>query len=607
MLKKEDTGSENKKYIYLIIILLIVSCSAAFGRIAGNDFINLDDTGYITENYHVQSGISFENIKWIFTATVVGNWHPLTMFSHMLDWRLFGTNPAGHHFVGLLLHIGAVLFLFLFFYKTTSNLGSSAFAAAFLALHPLRVESVAWAAERKDVLSMFFGMACLYSYAFYAELPKLSKYFLCLTLFSLALMSKPMMVTLPFVLMLFDYWPLKRWQKALANPPQKIYLAGKLIWEKIPFIFLTITVSIITLLVQNKEGAIASLDNVPLFTRVANAIVSYMAYIEKTVWPVNIAIFYPYEFSVPLWKILVSGIIIILITIIIICYIRKVPFLFVGWFVYLGTLIPVIGLIQIGPQAMADRYMYLPSVGIVIMLAWGTPLLLPGAVIHKKILIPVGIVILIILTFLTWKQCGYWKNSVELYNHALKVTKDNYLLQYSLASALYQEGKIKESIDHYDKSILLKPDYVKNYLNRGTIYAKLGQYQHAIEDFNKAIDLKRDFADAYNNRGITYDKIGQHLPAIKDLTEAIRLKHDYADAYFNRGLVYAELGQYQQAIDDFNKTINLKQDYVEAYNNRGYVYFQQGNEKMGCYDAQKACFLGNCRILNGAKIRGYCR
>ncbi len=285
-----------KKYTYLIVIFLIVASCAAFGRIAGNDFINYDDNIYITENNHIKSGINSESIKWAFTAVVVSNWHPLTLLSHMLDWNLFGANASGHHLVSLLLHIGAVIFLFLFLNKTTNNIWPSAFAAAFFALHPLRVESVAWAAERKDVLSMFFGMASIYAYAFYAENSKLSKYFLCLILFALALMSKPMMVTLPFVLMLLDYWPLKRWQKALAAPVESRFkLAGKLIWEKIPFIFLTIVFSIVTFWAQNKGGAVVPMEYLPFLKRIANAIVSYVAYLEKIFWPVNLAVFYPYE------------------------------------------------------------------------------------------------------------------------------------------------------------------------------------------------------------------------------------------------------------------------------------------------------------------------
>ena len=302
-----------KKSCYLIIILLIVASCIAFGRIAGNDFIDLDDTKYITQNHHVQSGFNPKSIKWAFTSVVVGNWHPATMLSHTLDWSLFGANPTGHHLINLFLHIGTVIFLFLFLNKTTNNIWPSAFAAALLALHPLRVESVAWAAERKDVLSMFWGMACLYAYAFYTASNKKSHYFLCLLLFVLALLSKPMMVTLPFVLILLDYWPLGRWQKALAPvkehlaaneksdakrikkskadsiakkkisaPPANIFPAIRsLLWEKVPFICLIIPMILVTLWAQRKDEMIMPLDSLPFIDCFNNAIVSYVAYLGK--------------------------------------------------------------------------------------------------------------------------------------------------------------------------------------------------------------------------------------------------------------------------------------------------------------------------------------
>ncbi|MCX6224009.1 MAG: tetratricopeptide repeat protein [Bacteroidia bacterium] len=553
-----------KKYTYLVVIFLIVASCAAFGRILGNDFINFDDNKYITENYHVQSGINQESIKWAFTTTYF-YWHPLTWLSHTLDWSLFGANASGHHLVSMLLHIGAVIFLFLFLYKTTNNLWPAAFAAAFFAIHPLRVESVAWAAERKDILSMFFGMACLYAYAFYAELPKLSKYILCLILFIFSLMSKPMMVTMPFVLMLLDYWPLKRWQKSMA---------GRIIWEKVPFLLLTIASSILTFWAQNKGGAVASETILPLITRVDNAVVSYVAYLERTFWPFNLAVFYPYEFSLPLWKVLISAIIIIVITLAVLYYIRKLPFLFVGWFWYLGTLVPLIGLIQAGMQAMADRHTYLPSIGIAIMLAWVLSLLFQSENTRKKILFPAEIASLAILSVLTWQQCSFWKNSITLFSHALQVTKDNYLAHN----------------------------------NRGTAYIGIGQYQRAIDDYNEGIRLNPGYAPAYNNRGNAYIGIGQYQRGIDDYNEAILRKTDFADAYNNRGVAYARLGQYQRVIEEFNKAIHLNPDHVDAYKNRGIAYFMQGNNKLGCLDVQKNCAMGgNCKLLEDAKRMGVCR
>ncbi|MCX5848921.1 MAG: tetratricopeptide repeat protein [Deltaproteobacteria bacterium] len=595
-----------KKYIYIIIIMLTVAYLAAFGRIAGNNFINFDDPGYITENYNVQSGFNLQNIKWASAAVVAGNWHPLTMISHTLDWSLFKDNAGGHHLVSLLLHIGSVIFLFLFLNKTTNSLWPSAFAAALFALHPLRVESVAWASERKDVLSMFFGMASIYAYAFYAESSKLSHYFICLTLFIMALMSKPMLVTLPFLLLLLDYWPLERWQRALSAPAEgRFKLAGRLVWEKTPFFILTIASSIITFWAQNKKGSVSSEEILPFVTRLANAIFSYMAYLGKTFWPVDLAVFYPYDFFLPLWKVLISGIILILITAAVLYYIKKLPFLFTGWLWYLGTLIPVIGLVQVGKQAMADRYTYLPSVGIAVMLSWSIPLLFPRKDIRKKILFPTAIAFLILLSFLTWHQCGYWKNDFELYSHTLRVTKNNYLAHRGLGVYFYTEGKIEKAIYHYDKAIFITPDFVEAYDNRGNAYADLGQYQRAIEDYNQAIRLKPEDADAYNNRGTTYIELGQYQQAIEDYNKVIRLKPNYI-AYYNRGNGYSSLGQYQLAIEDYNQAIRLKPDYAEAYNNRAVVSFNQKDIIYGCLNAKKACELGICDTLKKVSAAGFC-
>ncbi|KUG23968.1 hypothetical protein ASZ90_006231 [hydrocarbon metagenome] len=597
-----------KKYTYLIVIFLIIASLVAFGRIAGNGFINYDEELYITENDHIKSGINPESIKWAFSAVVCSNWHPLTLLSHSLDWSLFKDNAGGHHFISLLIHIGAVLLLFFFLNSTTKNIWPSAFAAALFALHPLRVESVAWAAERKDVLSMFFGLASIYAYACYAESSKLSRYFLCLIFFVLSLMSKPMLVTLPFVLLLLDYWPLGRGTKDISAPiNSRGSVIGRLLWEKVPFIFLAIVSSVVTIWAQKMGGSVASMERLPFPVRISNAITSYVSYLGKTFWPADLAVFYPFDFYLPLWQVLISSFILIVITVVVLYYIKKLPFLFVGWFWYLVTLIPVIGLVQVGKQAMADRYTYLPSIGIAIMLAWGIPLLFPREDIRKKILFPAAIAIITILSVITWQQCGFWKNSIELWNHTLQVTKDNYLAHNNLGLVLFGKGRIKEAIDHYNKALHVRPDYFEAYGNRGNAYAGIGQYQQTIENYTKAIYLKPYHAEGYYTRGTAYGKLlGQYQQAIEDFNKAIALNPDYTKAYNNRGLSYYALGQYQLAIDDFNKAISMKQDYADAYNNRATVYLKQGNNEIGCGDAQKACALGNCKTLEEAKAKGTC-
>lgn len=599
-----------KKNFYIVITLLILVGLAVFGRIAGNHFVNLDDPGYITKNYVVQNGLNLQGIKWAFGSTYLAFWHPLTWISHMLDWSLFGDHAGGHHLVSLLLHMGSVLFLFLFLNKTTNHIWSSAFAAAFFALHPLRVESVAWAAERKDVLSMFFGMAGIYAYAYYADHAKRSQYCLCLALFALSLMSKPMLVTLPFIFLLLDYWPLGRWQKALSAPTgNRFKFTGRLLGEKIPFLILAIASSVMVFWAEKKAGALPPADVLSLSTRLANGMVSYVTYLTKTFWPMDLVVFYPYDFFLPLRKIVISSIIFIFTTSAVIYYFKKRPFLSIGWFWYLGALVPMIGLVQVGKHAMADRYTYLPSVGIAIMLAWGIPSLFKKDVFRKRCLFPAAMAVLICMALFTWKQCGYWKSSFSLFNHASQIMRDKNPTPQNSGSDFTELGQYQQQreIQKLTSLIQKNPNDALAYYNRGLAYSSIEQYQNAIRDYNQAIRLKPDFEEAYNNRGNIYGQHGQYELAINDFNQLIRLNAGNFKAYHNRGLAYMEVGRYPDAINDFNAAINLKPDYGSAYHNRAGIYIKQGDRISGCRDAKKACALGHCQMLEIAKGKGFCR
>src|SRR5208337_4685425 len=537
-------------------------------------------------------------------------WHPLTWLSIMLEWRLFGTNASFYHLVSLLLHIGAALFLFLFLNKATKRLWPSAFVAALFALHPLRVESVAWASELKDVLSMFFGMATLYAYAQYVEKSRLSKYFICLILFTLSIMSKPTLLTLPCVLLLLDYWPFERWQKIEekidAPAKSRAQAIAHLLWEKAPFFLLSMLFGIMLIGQLQANDSFLPLQRLSFSDRIMNTIVSYVSYLGKTLWPVDLACFYPYSF-LQLWQVIGAASVLLAISVAVVFLVKKTPFLAVGWFWYLGALFPVSGLMQAGDQAKADRYTYFPFIGIAIMAAWGIPLLMKREDTRKKILCPAAIAALAIMAFFAWQQCGYWKNSINLFSHTLQATKDNALAHENLAAALIDKGNNQEAIEHCNMAIGMNPVRAISYNDRGTAYVTLGQHQLAIEDFNKAISLDPNYFKAYNNRGLVYAMLGQYQPAIKDFTTAIDLKQDYFKAYNNRGFVYTRLGQYQPAMEDFNKAINLKKDYTDAYFNRALAYFNQKNIFSGCSNAQKACELGNCKILEAAQTKGYCR
>jgi len=607
MSNKININPQKQKLIVYVILTLITL--AVFWQVNQYDFITFDDPVYTSQNSHIQSGITPDGLRWAFSTRYYGLWHPLVWLSFMFDYQLHGLNAGGYHMTNLIFHILSTLLLFWFFNRCTCTIWRSAFVAAFFALHPLHVESVAWISERKDVLSAFFWMLTLCLYVYYTEKPVIKRYLLVVFSFVLALMSKPMVVTLPLILILLDYWPLERLgsrkitnnrtdimpvytnpQKQKTKPKTETFRGnispsnkqrlsetgiasirndGLLFWEKIPFFVLSAVLVIIILYAPDKPSE----EGFSLASRLANAPVSFVTYLGEIFWPHDLSIFYPFADQLPVLQVWGCVLLIIVISAATISMMKRLPYLLVGWLWYAITILPVIKIIQVGNDAMADRYTYLPSIGIGIGLAWGAPLLFKNEDTSKRILVPAGTAVLAILAILTWQQCGYWKNSIELFSHALQVTKNNYLAHNNIGFALFTEGRMEEAIDHY----------------------------------NKAISIKQNSADNYNNRGVAYGKLGQHQRAIEDYNRAILLKPDYAEAYFNMGNVYNELSQYQQAIENYNKAIHLKPDYLQAYGNRGTVYLNQGNRESGCSDAQKVCAWGDCRLLETAKDKGDCR
>jgi protein O-mannosyl-transferase len=501
-----------KLIIYIILTLAVL---AVFGQVNKFDFVNLDEIIYVKENLHIQSGITWNELHWVLTTKYIGLWTPLTLISFMFDYHFYGLNPGGYHLTNLILHILSTLLLFWLFNRMTKEIWKSAFVAALFALHPLHVESVAWIAERKDVLSAFFWMLTLCLYVYYTEKQGVGRYLLVLSSYVLALMSKPMTVTLPLIMILLDYWPLKRFEFKKDN---LFHTVGWQLKEKIIFFILSMIFVIVTLYSPEKSSIIVK--QFPLTDRLANASISFLTYLEKTFWPHDMSTFYLFPDRLPIWQSLGSAIIIIIITITVIAMAKRFRHLFVGWLWYVIVLLPVIGIIQINEQSMADRYSYLPSIGIFIMSAWGIPLLFPREYIRMKILFPMALVILLILSFLSWRQCGYWKDSKTLFSHALQATKNNYLAYNNLGSVLHTEGKIREAIDQYNKAIHIKPDFALCYLNRGTAYGMIGQYQRAIEDYNEAINRKYDYADAYNSKAVIYLIQGNRIAGCNDAQKA---------------------------------------------------------------------------------------
>ena len=529
----------------LVSLSLIAATLAVFGQIRNHPFLNLDDNAYITENRHVQSGLTLGGVTWAFTATQAGNWHPLTLLSHMLDCQLYGLNPSGHHLTNLVFHIASTLLLFLVLERMTGALWRSAFVAALFALHPIHVESVAWVAERKDVLSTFFWMLTMWTYVHYVERPGFNRYLLVLLSFVLGLLSKPMLVTLPFVLLLVDYWPLGRFQFGRLSGDRKSHtfklsdtgdqksIVLRLIREKAPFFVLCAISSIMTIFAQQKAGALASLEITPLGTRIFNALVSYVRYIEKMVWPRHLAVLYPLERQ-PIWEVLGSGLLLVCVSFLVIRVARKLPYLVVGWFWYLGTLIPVIGIVQVGSQALADRYTYVPLIGLFVMVAWSIPDILVGWRFRKVVLSLSTGLLLLPLMIITNFQVKYWQNNIALFEHTLAVTSNNYIIHNNLGTVLAGQGKTQEAFAHFAEALRIEPDFAEAHNNLGGFLASQGKIQEAIAHFAEAVRLKSDYAQAHINLGMAYLVIGDKNSALGEYKILEKINPDLAKKLYRR-------------------------------------------------------------------------
>ena len=602
-----------KKYLFVAFILLATLID--YWQVRHSDFISYDDSSYVRENSHIQNGLTLESIRWAFTAAHASNWHPLTWISHMVDVQLFGLQAGWHHFTNVLFHLANTLLLLLILQRMTKSFWRSAFVAALFALHPLHVESVAWVAERKDVLSTFFWMLTTGMYVSYVARPGLSRYLGVLCCFALGLMAKPMLVTLPFVFLLLDYWPLQRLgrQKPLeevvrpvsknrkkpkneARSPElpvkgwvpQWSLVLPLLKEKLPLFALAALSSAVTYLVQQHGGAMETSEVFPLSARVANAFVSYIAYVAKMLWPANLALLYPHPGWWPLWQVLGSAALFIIITAAILRRMNEHPYAAVGWLWYVGTLVPVIGIVQVGVQAMADRYTYVPLIGLFIIVAWGVPDLLRKWPRRNEALVALSAPCLLCLPFLTWRQVGYWRNSITLYDHTLEVTDRNSVILNDRAVAYNELGNYTQAIGDLDKAIEINPRYVKAYNNRGNAYNALGRYFQAIADFDTAVGISPAYAEAYNNRGNAYCALGKYAQAMVDYSKAIGIDAGYGEAYNNRGNACKALGDYVHAIADLNKAIEINPAYGDAYNNRGGAYNGLGEYTKAIADLNKA-------------------
>jgi tetratricopeptide (TPR) repeat protein len=563
---------------------------ATYWPVLKYDFVKYDDDRYITDNRHVTGGISRESVAWAFTEWHYYMWHPLTTLSQMLDCQLYGLSAGRHHSTSLLIHVASTLLLFWVLTRMTGAVWPSAFVAAVFGLHPLQVESVAWLAERKNVLSGLFWILTIGAYALYARRPRPLRLLLVVLVFALCTMTKAMVVTLPCALLLLDYWPLGRLRttrkaeiqitplqsqenllevRSVPNDGRGTSL-GRLILEKMPLLILTAILSILTYNAQASGGVVSALEKLTLKSRAANAVISYLTYIEKMFWPSGLAVFYPHpagNFSH--MKAVVSVVLLGLVTFLFIYFGRRRKYLVVGWLWYVGTLVPVIGLVQVGAQARADRYMYIPVIGLLVILAWGVKDLVSkwrhlriAAALAAAVVLPAAAVC-------TRLQLSHWKDSAALFKHALDVTTDNFVMENNYANLLSDTGRTEQAIEHYQKALKLRPWSAEVYTNLGNALMDLDRLEDAIEHYKKAVTLAPDLAAAHHNLARALARNRANAEAIVEYREAVRLKPGYAEAWSGLGFELARQGVLEEAVECYNKAIAIEPDNIIAHGRLG--------------------------------------
>jgi protein O-mannosyl-transferase len=536
---RENIFPVNNRRVYVCLALIVLTL-IIYWQVMNFEFVNYDDNVFVTQNIHVSSGLKLENIKWAFTSMYASNWMPLTWLSFMLDSQISKMNPTFFHLSNVLFHIFNSILLFIILERMTGAFWRSTLVAILFAIHPLHVESVAWITERKDVLSTFFLLLTVWSYVYYIQRSNYKRYAIVFILFALGLMSKPMLVTLPFILLLLDYWPLKRY--TLFNRPEssksekeenvfQMKIFAHLVYEKIPLFFLSIISIIITIIAQKQEIAIRQI--IPFYIRLENACVSYCSYMIKMVWPASLAALYPHPEYIALGQIFAAAILLIGISSAAIYYKKRFPYLIFGWLWYLGTLVPVIGLVQVGVQSMADRYTYISIIGLFIIIVWTVADLTKKLVYRQYILTLLSAVIVFSLMLVTYSQIKYWKNSETLFTRTLDVTENNYVMECNMGVLLAGQGNIQDAVLHYEAALKINPKDADTNYNYGNLLAAQGKMENAVKLYNASIKEKPKFAPAYNNLGIIFSREGRQEKAIEQFREATRLNPDYAEAKDN--------------------------------------------------------------------------
>jgi len=571
---------------------LIAITWLVFGQTVGHDFVNLDDHVYVYENPRIIQGITLDNVIGVFAHLHARNWHPLTSISHMLDCQLFGLNAGGHHFTNVLLHTIAVLLLFLVFHQMTGAFWSSAFVASLFAIHPLHVESVAWISERKDVLSADFFMLTLWAYLHYARSPSVGRYAVVMLFLGLGLMSKPMLVTLPFVLLLLDYWPLKRTcdqNQVFRNSRSEVdtrwrVTSGRmftLVLEKIPLLVLSAFSCAATLLAQSNSKATNGLDQLPFTWRFNNAIITYVTYVWKMIWPTRLAVFYPHpNDQLPLWQVILAITFLAVCSLLAILLRKRLPYILTGWFWYTGMLVPVIGLVQVGEQARADRYTYLPQIGLYVMIAWAVADLARSYRNHRIVLAVAAPAAIAALSACAFVQTSYWKNSETLWTHTLAVTSDNDVAHNNLGYLSLQRGELDDAISHLNTALNIRARNTASHYNLGraliennlaNTLARKGLASEAIPHYEEAVRLRPDYADAYYNFGSVLFREGKIDNAITEWQKALAIQPYDAEAHTSLGTAFGRKGMLRKAITEYQQALQVAPQNRLAMNNLAWL------------------------------------
>jgi len=571
-------GKTPNKYLVILIYVVLASTTlAAFWQVRHNGFISFDDPWYILDNSYVKGGLTGEGVVWAFTKVHAHNWHPLTWLSHMLDCELFGLNPFWHHLVSLSFHVANTLLLFGVLKRMTAAVWQSAFVAAAFALHPLHVESVAWVSERKDVLSTFFWILTMWAYAYYVKRPAVKRYLLILLLFALGLMAKQMLVTLPFVLLLLDYWPLERImlkeQSSYSSTCPVVPVSiRRCILEKLPLLVLSGIASVTVYLIQLHSGTVKSFVEYPLVCRIGNALVSYTAYIGKMFWPVGLSIFYPHPLrNLPAWQVAGSALLLVCVTAAVIWKLRQWPYLAVGWLWYLGTLVPVIGLVQVGLHALADRYTYMTLTGLFIIIAWGIPDILAQLRYRRVIFSLSGIVLLSVLGVVTGRQTGHWRNNITLYTRSIAVVRGNWWAHVRLGMALHGQNKLSEGVNHYTEALRFNPDFADAHINLGTALLQQRKLEEAVTHFTEVLRIKPELVNVHGILARTLAHQGKLDEAVEHYTKFIQSKPNWPGVHNELAAIFFRLGKFDKAIVNWTEALRLKPDSPAVLNNLAWL------------------------------------